>query len=179
MENLGHSSSPPIALSGQHDEEATSRIRVVPKFVRSEESRTFIMGYRLTMNEINSLSNGSQVRPSFSWEARVSKGARVQRNSSTVMRVWKQWTEEHRTIRKTYSGRRKVTSSRDDRHLLRMAVNYGTAPCRQLKARWSTATGVQMSASTTTAVPWIACKSAFIQDPLHGKPSTAASAMGS
>ncbi|GFX53142.1 transposable element Tc1 transposase [Trichonephila clavipes] len=24
-------------------------------------------------------------------------GARVQRNSSTVMRVWKQWTDEHRT----------------------------------------------------------------------------------
>ncbi|GFW05256.1 hypothetical protein TNCV_3357751 [Trichonephila clavipes] len=39
------------------------------------------------------------------------------------MRVWKQWTDEHRTTRKTGSGRRKVTSARDDRHLLRMVVN--------------------------------------------------------
>ncbi|GFX84585.1 uncharacterized protein TNCV_723931 [Trichonephila clavipes] len=33
-------------------------------------------------------------------------GARVQRNSSTVMRVWKQLTDEHRTTQKTGSGRR-------------------------------------------------------------------------
>ncbi|GFW00433.1 transposable element Tc1 transposase [Trichonephila clavipes] len=33
--------------------------------------------------------------------------ARVQRNSSTVMRVWKQWTYDHRTTRKTGSGQRK------------------------------------------------------------------------
>ncbi|GFT62858.1 uncharacterized protein TNCV_1606841 [Trichonephila clavipes] len=50
-------------------------------------------------------------------------GARVQRNSSTLMRVWNQWTDEHRTTRKTGSGRRKVTSGRDDRHLLHMTVN--------------------------------------------------------
>ncbi|GFX90295.1 uncharacterized protein TNCV_3848701 [Trichonephila clavipes] len=31
-------------------------------------------------------------------------GVRVQRNSSIVMRVWKQWTDEHRTTRKTGSG---------------------------------------------------------------------------
>ncbi|GFW90711.1 uncharacterized protein TNCV_2417081 [Trichonephila clavipes] len=36
-------------------------------------------------------------------------GARVQRNSSTVMRVWKQWTDEHRKTQKTDSGREKVT----------------------------------------------------------------------
>lgn len=74
--------------------------------------------------------------------------ARVQRNSSTVMRVWKQWTEENRTTRKTGSGRRKVTSARDDRHLVRMAVTDRTASSRQLAARWSTATGVLMSASS-------------------------------
>ncbi|GFU66327.1 uncharacterized protein TNCV_3642501 [Trichonephila clavipes] len=34
---------------------------------------------------------------------------RVQQNNSTVMRVWKQWTDEHSTNRKTVSGRRKVT----------------------------------------------------------------------
>ncbi|GFV62894.1 transposable element Tcb2 transposase [Trichonephila clavipes] len=64
------------------------------------------------------------------------------------MRVGKQWTDEHRTTRKTDSGRWKVTSASDDRHLPRMAVNDRTAPSRQLAARWSTATGVLMSASS-------------------------------
>ncbi|GFT26065.1 hypothetical protein TNCV_2332491 [Trichonephila clavipes] len=58
------------------------------------------------------------------------------------MRVWKQLTDEHRTTRNIGSGRRKVTSARDDRHLLHMAVNNGTSSSRQLAARrWSTATG--------------------------------------
>ncbi|GFU39773.1 transposable element Tcb2 transposase [Trichonephila clavipes] len=65
-----------------------------------------------------------------------------------VMRVWKQWTDEHRTTRKTGRGRRMVTSTRDDRHLLHMAVNDRTASSRQWAARWSTATGVPMSASS-------------------------------
>ncbi|GFW23148.1 transposable element Tc1 transposase [Trichonephila clavipes] len=77
-------------------------------------------------------------------------GAREQRNSSTVMRVWKQWTDAHRTTRKTGSGRRKVTSARDDRHLLRMAVNNRTASSRQLAARWSIATDVLMIPSRQT-----------------------------
>ncbi|GFV27479.1 transposable element Tcb2 transposase [Trichonephila clavipes] len=72
----------------------------------------------------------------------------MQRNSFTVMRVWKQWTDEHRTTRKTGSGRWKVTSARDDRHLLRMTGNDRAASSRQLKARWFTATGVLMSASS-------------------------------
>ncbi|GFT95216.1 uncharacterized protein TNCV_3325531 [Trichonephila clavipes] len=62
-------------------------------------------------------------------------GARMQGNSSTVMPVWKQWTDEHRTTRKTGSGRWKVTSARDDRHLLRMAMNNRTASFRQLAGR--------------------------------------------
>ncbi|GFT00743.1 transposable element Tc1 transposase [Trichonephila clavipes] len=72
-------------------------------------------------------------------------GARVQQNSSTVMPVWKQWTCEHR---RTGSGRRKVTSACYDPHLIRMAFNDRTAFSRQLAARWSTATGVLMSASS-------------------------------
>ncbi|GFS68606.1 transposable element Tcb2 transposase [Trichonephila clavipes] len=68
------------------------------------------------------------------------------------MRVWKQWTNEQETTRKTGTGRRKVTSARDDRHLLRMAVNDRTASSRQLAARWSTATGVLMSASSIVDV---------------------------
>ncbi|GFV04498.1 transposable element Tcb2 transposase [Trichonephila clavipes] len=75
-------------------------------------------------------------------------GVRVPRNSSTVMRVWKQWTNEHQTARKTDSGRRKETSACDDRRLLRMAMNDRTASCRKLTARWSTATGVLISASS-------------------------------
>ncbi|GFV73177.1 transposable element Tcb2 transposase [Trichonephila clavipes] len=64
------------------------------------------------------------------------------------MRVWEQWTDEHRITRKTGNGRRKVTSERDDRHLLYMAVNDSTDSPRQLAARRSTATGVPMSASS-------------------------------
>ncbi|GFT21157.1 transposable element Tcb2 transposase [Trichonephila clavipes] len=70
----------------------------------------------------------------------LSIGARVQRNSSTVMRFWKQLTDEQRTTRKTGSVRRKVMSARDDRHLLCMTVNDRTASFRQLAACWSTAT---------------------------------------
>ncbi|GFT49978.1 transposable element Tc1 transposase [Trichonephila clavipes] len=61
------------------------------------------------------------------------------------MRVWKQRTDELQTTRKTGSGRRMVTSARDDLHLLRMAVNDRAASSRQLAAGWSTATGVPMT----------------------------------
>ncbi|GFT05399.1 uncharacterized protein TNCV_124101 [Trichonephila clavipes] len=87
--------------------------------------------------------------------------ARVQRNSSTVMRVWKQWTDEHRT---TGSGQRKAILARSDRYLVRMGVNDRTASFRQLAVRWSTAIGVLMPASSTSAAPWTACKDSFIQD---------------
>ncbi|GFS72714.1 transposable element Tc1 transposase [Trichonephila clavipes] len=63
-------------------------------------------------------------------------GACVQWHSSAVMRVWKQWTDEHRTTRKTGRGRRKVTSAYKDRHLHRMAVNDHTVSSRQLTAHW-------------------------------------------
>ncbi|GFX53288.1 transposable element Tcb2 transposase [Trichonephila clavipes] len=84
-------------------------------------------------------------REGFSYHA---IGASVKPNSSTVMRVWKQLIDERRITRKTGSGRRKVMSARDDRHLLRMVVNDRTASSRQLAARWSTATGILMPAST-------------------------------
>lgn len=74
--------------------------------------------------------------------------ARVQRNSSTIMRVWKQWTDEGRRARKSGSGPRNVTSARDDRHLVRMAQTDRTASSRQLAAQWSTATGVSLCASS-------------------------------
>ena len=74
--------------------------------------------------------------------------ASVQRNSSTVMRVWKQWTNEQWKTRKSGSGRRKQNSACDDRHLLRMAANDRTASFRQLADRWFTSTGVLTSVSS-------------------------------
>ncbi|GFU13757.1 transposable element Tcb2 transposase [Trichonephila clavipes] len=56
------------------------------------------------------------------------------------MQIWKQWTDELRTTRKTGSERRKETSASDDRYLLRMVVNARTASSRLLAARWSPAT---------------------------------------
>ncbi|GFW92256.1 uncharacterized protein TNCV_3541421 [Trichonephila clavipes] len=47
---------------------------------------------------------------------------------------------------KTGSGRQKVTSASDDQHLLNMGVNDHTASFRHLALRWSTATGVLMTA---------------------------------
>ncbi|GFU27996.1 transposable element Tc1 transposase [Trichonephila clavipes] len=74
--------------------------------------------------------------------------ARVQRNSSTIMRVSKQWTDEGRTARKSVSGPRNVTSAREDRRLVRMAQTDRTAFSRQLAAQWSTATRVSLCASS-------------------------------
>ncbi|GFX13744.1 transposable element Tcb2 transposase [Trichonephila clavipes] len=74
--------------------------------------------------------------------------ARAQRNSSTIMRVWKQWTDEGRTALKSGSGPQNVTSARDDRRLVRMAETDRIASSRQLAAQWSTATGVSLCASS-------------------------------
>ncbi|GFY29888.1 hypothetical protein TNCV_4072011 [Trichonephila clavipes] len=56
-----------------------------------------------------------------------------------MMRVWMHSTDEHRTTRNTSSARRKVTSARDDQHLLCMTVNDRTTSSRQWTACWSTA----------------------------------------
>ncbi|GFY16220.1 transposable element Tc1 transposase [Trichonephila clavipes] len=53
--------------------------------------------------------------------------ARVQRNSSTIMRVSNQWTDEGRTARNSGSGPRNVTSAREDRRLVRIAQTDRTA----------------------------------------------------
>ena len=77
-----------------------------------------------------------------------SVAARVQRNSSTVMRVWKQWTDEGRTTRKSGSGSLNVASTRDYRHLVRMVRTDRTDSSRQLAAQWSIATDVSLCASS-------------------------------
>nr|XP_042913511.1 uncharacterized protein LOC122273521 [Parasteatoda tepidariorum] len=104
--------------------------------------------------------------------------ARVQRNSSTVMRAWKQWTNKCQTTR---SGPRNVTSAREDRHLVRMALTDRTAPSRQLAAQWSIATGVSLCASSIhrrLLKRGLRARDSFIQDPSHAKPSLPAAAIG-
>ncbi|GFU83004.1 transposable element Tcb2 transposase [Trichonephila clavipes] len=80
------------------------------------------------------------------------------------------------------SGRRKVTSARDGRHLLRITVNDRAASSSQLATRLSTATGVLMSASSIRRRllhRGLRAKGCLYTRSPHGKPSTAASAMGS
>ncbi|GFX44053.1 hypothetical protein TNCV_4118491 [Trichonephila clavipes] len=57
-------------------------------------------------------------------------GARVQRNSSPVRRVWKQWTDEHRINQKTVSGRRKQDNSRT--HVAKTVGDFCSAKHMQL-----------------------------------------------
>lgn len=68
--------------------------------------------------------------------------------ATTVMRVWKQWTDEGRTQRRAGSGPRNRTTARDDRHLVRMAITDRTASSTVLARHWNTATGRNMSPST-------------------------------
>ena len=82
------------------------------------------------------------------WFSYCTIAAGMQQDSSKVMQVWKQWTDDHRTIRKAGSGQRKVTSVHENRYLFRMAVNDRTASWRQSAVRCSTATGVLKSASS-------------------------------
>ncbi|GFT31539.1 uncharacterized protein TNCV_609321 [Trichonephila clavipes] len=91
----------------------------------------------------------------------------LEEGKKSLCGLWKQWIDEHRTTRKTGSGRRKVTSGRDDQHLLCMAVNDRTASSRQL-AYCYRCTNVGFVNSSTSAAPWIACKV-----PLYGIPLTA------
>ena len=102
---------------------------------------------------------------------------RVQRISFTITSVWKQWTNERRTTRKTGSGRRKVTSVHDNRPLLCMVVNDLTVGITLVYCY--RCTNVCFVNSLTSVALWTACKGAFVQDPSHGKPSTSASAMDS
>ena len=65
-----------------------------------------------------------------------------------VMRVWNQWREEGRTQRRAGTGSRNVTTARDGRHLVRMAVTDRTVSSTMLVRCWSTATGLELSALT-------------------------------
>ncbi|GFX84848.1 uncharacterized protein TNCV_4996801 [Trichonephila clavipes] len=69
--------------------------------------------------------------------------ARVQRNSDASLEA-----VDRRAANNSKNWQWKVTSARDDRQLLRMAVNDRTASSSRLAERWSTVTGVLMSASS-------------------------------
>ncbi|GFV32202.1 transposable element Tc1 transposase [Trichonephila clavipes] len=131
---------PPKRSSRQKGRRIEERVTLDEQQLNFRRWKTGIAaGYKEGKGRITGFREGG-----FSYRA---IGVRMQRNSSTVMRVWKQWTDEHQTTRKTGSGRRKVTSARNDRHLLHVAENDHTASPRQLEARWSTATGVLMQVS--------------------------------
>ena len=61
---------------------------------------------------------------------------------------WNQWREEDRTQRRAGTAPRNMATVRDDRHHVRMAVTDRTASYTLLSRRWSTATGLDLSAST-------------------------------
>ena len=68
--------------------------------------------------------------------------------AKTVMHVWNQWGDEGRTQRRAGTGPRNVTTARDGRHFVRMAVMDRTASSTILTGCWSTASGLDLSAST-------------------------------
>ena len=64
------------------------------------------------------------------------------------MCVWNQWREEGRMQRRAGTGSRNVTTARDDCHLVCVAMTDHTASSTVLSRRWSTAMGLDLSAST-------------------------------
>ena len=73
---------------------------------------------------------------------------RTQCNATTVMYIWKKWTEKNQARRKPDSGARMSTTAWDDRYLICMVVTNRTASSRVLAQRWSTATGALLSIPT-------------------------------
>ena len=68
--------------------------------------------------------------------------------ATTVMHVWNQWREEGCTQRQAGNGPHNVTTAREDRHLVHMSMMNRTASSTVLDRCWSTATGLDLSAST-------------------------------
>lgn len=74
--------------------------------------------------------------------------ARVGRDPMTVSRIWNRWVQEGNTERRAGSQRPRITSSRDDRHLIRMAVTDRAATSRSLSQQMGTFARQQPSART-------------------------------
>ncbi|GFU53522.1 gamma-aminobutyric acid receptor alpha-like [Trichonephila clavipes] len=131
------------------------------RHLKNEDSHVCILtgiGNRLFINTyMVSAVNEEFIRKNLkNFDASKSKLLQQFRRANYITILWsnahiklgKQWTDEHRATRKTGSGRLKVTSASDDRHLLCMTVNDRTVSSRHLTARWSAATGVLMLASS-------------------------------
>ena len=69
-----------------------------------------------------------------------------------VMHVWNQWREKGRTERRAVTGPHNVTTAWDFRHLVHMTVMDHTASSTVLRRRWSTAMGLDLSASTVCII---------------------------
>ena len=85
------------------------------------------------------------------WEAGLSYldiVAHTGHAAMTVMHEWNQRREEGHTQRQAGTGPRNMNTAQDDRHLVRMAVMDCTASSIVLSQHWSTATGLDLSAST-------------------------------
>ena len=74
--------------------------------------------------------------------------ARTGHAATTVTRVWNQWREEGHTQRQAGIGPHNVITAQDGCHLVHMAMTDRTASTIVLSRRWSTATGLDLSAST-------------------------------
>jgi len=112
------------------------------------KERDILTKYGVWKGKIIGLCEGE-----FSYRAGT---AHVQLNSITVRRGWKQWTEKNRTARKSKSEIPKgVMTTRNDRHLVRMALMNRTAASTQFAACLSAATITVCSAnSSMTSAPW-------------------------
>ncbi|GFT50928.1 hypothetical protein TNCV_1195291 [Trichonephila clavipes] len=89
--------------------ELCSKCRETLVYLQNEIRRNSI-NLRSLSGEIDGLREGS-----FSCHT---IGTPVQRDSSTVIRVWKKLTDEHRTTRKTCSGRQWVKVSLTPCHVV-------------------------------------------------------------
>ena len=78
--------------------------------------------------------------------------ARTRHAAPTVMRVWNPWREEDRTQRRAGTGASNVTTARNDCRLVRITVTDPTPSSTVLSGRWSTVTGLDLSASTVRRV---------------------------
>lgn len=84
--------------------------------------------------------------------------AHMGRNATTVIHVWKRLIEQKTpAVEHTIY----ITSPRDDRHLIRIAVMKRMTSSRALTQRCSTATGVSLSVPhdlSTSATQWVSSK---------------------
>ncbi|MBJ4999813.1 IS630 family transposase [Salmonella enterica subsp. enterica serovar Hadar] len=74
--------------------------------------------------------------------------ARVGRDPMTVSRIWNRWVHDSHTERRAGSQRPPITNSREDRHVIRMALRDRTATSRTLSHEMGSFARQQVSART-------------------------------